>query len=94
MKYVVPLDPFSWLGVDTHEQSFMSESMVLVELAKSHFKSAELASNFVKEATIERVLSDASHNGVLKACLLWRLSDACFLRKLAAQDLFSQFLEY
>lgn len=39
---VVPLDPFSVQGIGTYKLSFTLQSTVLVELARVHFKGAEM----------------------------------------------------
>lgn len=38
---VVPLDPFSLVGVGIYKESFSSKIMTLVELAKTYFENKE-----------------------------------------------------
>lgn len=68
-EMVVPLDPYSVVGLAIYKRSFTSESVALLQNTEAHFDSAKRASSFEEEATKAEVVGEVSRNNVLIARL-------------------------
>lgn len=86
---VVSLDPFWLVGARVHKQSFLSQSIVILELVEVDFKSAERAARFQKLATSKESSRNVSRRRALKAFLRQLSSDTCSANRKTEQYVMS-----
>lgn len=64
---VVPMDPFSLVGIGIYKWLFTSDSKVIIELVETHLEDEKWAANLQKRVTKHVVLTSNFDNGVFRA---------------------------